>query len=178
MKTASVLGIWAAILLLFGGVTTASAQPPSVAAGYQLLHLPDNWVNQGFNFDVAAPVSAGLSIVGEFGLSHQGESGTDSGRSTIYHFGAGPRWTWAAPSVMPFVQLLAGGEVAAADIPTAGGTREETSGAFMLQGGAGVYVPVMARWGIVGQADYRPVFFEGDFDHQFRVVVGVRVALR
>jgi hypothetical protein len=178
MTTTTAKTIWIGCFLLVAA-GTASAQTPSVSAGYQLLHLPDNWINAGFNLDVAAPVTEQLSIIGEFGLAHQGESGSDPVRSTTYHFGAGPRWSWSAPSVTPFVQVLAGAEVAAADIPTVGGvTREETESAFMLQAGGGVYVPVGPRWGVVGQADYRPVFFEGDTDNQFRVVVSVRFALR
>ena len=178
MRTATARTILTGLFLLVRA-SVASAQPPTVSAGYQLLHLPDNWINAGFSLDVGAPVTEQLSVVGEFGLAHQGESGTDPVRSTTYHFGAGPRWSWPGPSITTFVQVLGGAEVAAADIPTTGGgTREETEAAFMLQAGGGVYVPVGPRWGVVGQADYRPVFFEGDTDNQFRVLVGVRFALR
>jgi hypothetical protein len=55
--------IWILLLLVFGFAGSAHAQLPSVGVGYQALHLPDNWVNAGFNVDVAGAINEQLSIV-------------------------------------------------------------------------------------------------------------------
>src|ERR687891_186747 len=54
------------VFVLVAVPTPAQAQW-TVAAGYQALHLPDNWVKGGFNVDVARDVSGMWSVVGEFG---------------------------------------------------------------------------------------------------------------
>ena len=170
---------WIALIAVLGFAGSASAQTPSFGVGYQLLHLPDNWVNAGFNLDVEAPLNDQLGIVGEFGLGHQGSSGSDPVKATLYHFGGGVRWSWVGERIRPFAQALAGAEVTSAEIPTVGGgTFDDSDTAFMLQLGGGVYVPVGPRWGVVGQADLRPVFFDGDTDNQFRFVFGARFSLR
>jgi hypothetical protein len=170
---------WILVVVIFGFAGEGQAQTPSLGVGYQALHLPDNWVTAGFNLDGAASVTEQLSIVGEFGLSHESAPGSGTGQATLYHFGAGPRWSWPGRQVRPYVQAIAGAEVTAAEISSGGGgTTEDSDTAFMLQPGAGVYVPVGIRWGAFAQADIRWVFFEGDADNQARLVFGVRFALR
>jgi hypothetical protein len=138
-----------------------------VSVGYQSLHLPGNWVPAGFNIDVGAPVKGVWSVAGEVGMVHKNEfDGIGGSPLNIFNFGVGPRVSWHSEHVVPFAQLIAGAE------HTTGPSADTT---FMLQPGAGVYVPAGARWGVVAQADYRPVFFEGNTDNQFRVVFGVRV---
>ncbi len=178
-KSMTRTGFWITLIAVIGFAGSAWAQTPSLGVGYQMLHLPDNWVNAGFNLDFEAPMTDQLGIVGEFGLGYQGSSGDDPVKATIYHFGGGVRWSWVGQRVRPFVQALAGAEVTSAEIPAdGGGTFDDSDTAFMLQLGGGVYIPVGARWGVVGQADLRPVFFEGDTDNQFRIVLGARFSLR
>jgi hypothetical protein len=43
----------------------------------------------------------------------------------------------------------------------------------MLQPGAGVIVPFRPGWGVVGQVDYRRVFFEEEGDNEWRLVLGI-----
>lgn len=141
-RIASKTACWIALFVLFGSAGELAAQTPSLSVGYQALHLPNNWVNAGFNFVIAVPVRDRVDIVAEFGVAHQGSSGSDPVTANIFHFAAGPRWSWPGMRAVPFVQILAGGEVTSADIPVAGGgTREDSDGAFMLQPGAGVYLP-------------------------------------
>jgi hypothetical protein len=169
--------VWIVLVLCLGFSGSAAAQP-TLSIGYQALHLPDNWVNAGFNIDVAGPLSENLSIVGEFGLATQGTSGSDPVEAELFHFGGGPRWSWPLAQVTPFVQILAGAERTSAEFILGGVEVEDSDTAFMLQPGGGIYVPVGDRWGIVGQADLRSVFFSEETDNQFRVVLGVRFSLR
>jgi hypothetical protein len=178
-RVVSRTAFWILLFVLFGSAGESAAQTPSLGVGYQAVHVPDNWINTGLNLDISAPLRDQLDIVGEFGFSHQGSSGSDPVTSTAFHVAAGPRWSWLGNRAVPFVQILAGVWISSADIPQAGGgTFEDSDVAFMLQPGAGVYVPVGARWGVVGQADFRPVFISGNTDNQFRIVLGARFAFR
>jgi len=48
----------------------------------------------------------------------------------------------------------------------------------MLQPGAGVVVPMAHAFGVVGQVDYRRVFFRETGENEFRLFVGLRVTTR
>src|SRR5688572_26808155 len=147
--------------------TPAQAQW-SVAAGYQALHLPDNWVKGGINFDVARDVSGMWSIVGEFGVAHDtaDDLPLEDAGFNIFNFGGGVRWTLRRDGPAPFAQLLAGVQRSTSE------TDEDT--AFMLQPGGGVHIPLNDRWGISAQGDYRPVFYQEETINEVRFVIGAR----
>jgi hypothetical protein len=168
------LRVWsaAALLLTTAFVASPAAAQPSIAVGYQALHLPDTWAPVGVNFDVAFPRSGSWSILGEFGIAHQGEddSASDAGGFNIFNVGGGARWTPGGDGITPFVQLVAGLQISTSE------TDSDT--AFMLQPGAGLHVPIAARFGASAQVDYRPVFYREDVVQEFRFVVGARWSLR
>jgi len=145
--------------------TLAQAQL-SVGAGYQARHLPDNWITAGINFDAAHGVSRTWSIVGEFGVAHDGGDELDSDGFNIFHVGGGVRWSQRRDGPAPFGQLLAG-----VQISTSG---TDTDTAFMLQPGGGVHIPIGDRWGLSAQFDYRPVFYREEVVQEVRFAIGAR----
>ena len=138
----------------------------SVTAGYQALHLPDNWVKGGINVDAAREISGLWSIVGEFGLAHETTDDPTPAGFNIFNFGGGVRWSPRRDGPAPFAQLLAGLQRSTSD------TDEDT--AFMLQPGAGVHMPLNDRWGMSAQVDYRPVFYREETVNEVRFVIGAR----
>jgi hypothetical protein len=137
----------------------------SVAAGYQAVHLPDNWVTAGFNVDVAGGVAGAWDIVGEFGLAHDGGGDFNDGFN-LFNLGGGERWNPRRDGPAPFAQLLAGVQLSRADI--------DRDTAFMLQPGAGIHFPINDRWGLSAQFDYRPVFYQEETVNETRFVIGAR----
>ena len=151
-------------LLLIATPALGEAQV-SVSAGYQAVHLPDNWVTAGFNVDVAGAISEPWSIVGEVGLAHDGGGDANNGFDLL-NAGGGVRWNLRRDGPAPFVQLLAGLQRSTSD------TDKDT--AFMVQAGGGVHFPLNDRWGMSAQFDYRPVFYQEDRVNETRFVIGVR----
>ena len=161
-------GFLLVLMLCAAGSATAQTRM-SATIGYQALHLPDTWAPLGVNFDVAYHRSDAWSILGEFGLAHEGgEDGADG--FTIYNLGGGARWNGAGDRIRPFAQVLAGVQI------STGETDSDT--AFMLQPGAGIHMPVSDRVGITAQVDYRPVFYREETVNEFRFVVGARFSIR
>ena len=144
----------------------------SAAVGYQTLHLSDTWAPVGVNFDVAFDRTDAWSILGEFGIAHNGgeEGAPDSDGFNIFNVGGGARWSAGGDRATPFVQLVAGIQISTSE------TDSDT--AFMLQPGAGILLPVGERFGISAQVDYRPVFYREDVVQEFRFVVGGRWSFR
>ena len=138
----------------------------SATVGYQALHLPDNWVTKGVNFDAARDVSGAWSVVGEFGLVNDGGGGADEVGFNIFNIGGGVRWSLRRDGPAPFAQLVAGVQLSRSE------TDEDT--AFMLQPGGGVHVPINDRWGVSAQFDYRPVFYQEETVNEVRFVIGAR----
>jgi hypothetical protein len=162
--------VWSVFLI---GIPPAAAQPQwSVSTGYQVLHLVDNWVPLGVNFDVAAGRSETWNILGEFGVVHDSDdvSPTTSTDFNIYNLGGGVRWSQRRGAIVPFLQVIAGVQVSTSE------TDSDT--AFMLQPGGGILVPVSDRWGLSAQVDYRPVFYSEEVIQEVRFVVGVRWSIR
>ena len=164
-------------------VTTASPPPLSVGVGYQLLHIPDETFPFGLNFDVAAPLTASTTVVGEFGFAtdDQTEAGV-SGNLKFYNLGAGPRWSIRAlptghRAIEPFAQILVGAVRTDADLTLNGASFHDGDWAFMLQPGVGVSVPIAPAFGAFGQVDYRRSFFSPS-ENEFRFLFGVRVQRR
>jgi hypothetical protein len=167
--------VWSAaalLLVIVSAPISATAQTRvSAAIGYQTLHLPDTWVPVGVNFDLAVHRTDALSILGEFGVAHEGgDDNTDSDGFNIFNVGGGARWSFAGDRLAPFVQLVAGIQISTSE------TDSDT--AFMLQPGAGIHLPVSDRFGVSAQVDYRPVFYREDMVQEFRFVVGGRWSLR
>ena len=165
------LRVWsaAAVLLVIVSVPiSATAQTRiSAAIGYQALHLPDTWAPVGVNFDVAFPRTDSWSILGEFGIAHEGgDDVSESDGFNIFNLGGGARWSRGGDGITPFVQAVAGIQISTSE------TDSDT--AFMLQPGAGVHFPIAERFGISAQVDYRPVFYREETVQEFRFVVGAR----
>lgn len=167
--------LWSAValLLIIASVPTPAAAQTgtSVAVGYQALHLPDTWAPVGVNLDVAFPRTDAWSILGEFGIAHEGgDDASDADGFNIFNIGAGARWTPGGDGLTPFVQVVAGIQM----------SRSETDAdtAFMLQPGAGVHFPIAERLGASAQVDYRPVFYREETVQEFRFVVAVRWSMR
>ena len=185
MKRSAQIAVWVWVLVFAGAAAPAmaqTAQRPNVDAtiGYQLLHVPNETFPFGWNVDVSGPMSDVWRLVGEFGMSRdeQTEAGV-SGTLNYYHFGVGPRLTRNVAGVSPFVQLLGGGVHTRADLVFANsGPFSDGDWAFMLQPGVGVSVPIGRMVSVVGQADYRRVFFKEQGDNEVRLALGVRFAFR
>ena len=173
MKLPRVFALSFAFLVFLVAAAPASAQPRlSVGAGYQAVHLPDTWAAAGFNLDVAFERSDAWSVLGEFGIAHDGDDATELEPHdfNLFNVGGGVRWTHRGVAVMPFVQLIAGVQVSDSDT--------DTDTAFMLQPGAGLVVPLSDRLAVTGQIDYRPVFYRENLVNEFRIVAGIRYSAR
>jgi hypothetical protein len=166
--------LWSAALcvLITAVPAAATAQTrASVSVGYQTLHLPDTWVPVGVNFDVAAHRTDTWSILGEFGIAHEGgDDASDADGFNIFNVGGGARWNAGGDGISPFVQVIAGVQTSTSD------TDADT--AFMLQPGAGIHLPIAERFGVSAQVDYRPVFYREEVVQEFRFVVGARWTIR
>jgi hypothetical protein len=174
------------------GAATAAAQTAAVPApgaahtqrleasiGYQLLHIPDETYPFGLNFDLAARVHPMFDVVGEFGFARDERNDPLVNRTlTFLNFGAGPRWTGRTESFAPFAQILLGAASPGATVTSATGQVGDRDWAFMIQPGAGVVVPVAGMFGVVGQVDYRRVFFRETGENELRFFAGLRVGLR
>ena len=171
---------WIAAVLFIGFALPVAAQTPApgpeVGVGYQLLHVPGDNSDFGFNVDIAVPRNEVWSIIGELGWSRfeedvDGNGDLDDASADVLHFGGGARFNWPfTPRVTGYVQAIAGIERAAGEF--------DTDFAFMLQPGGGVVVSVGDRWGVFVQGDLRPVFFREELDEQSRLVIGARFTLR
>jgi hypothetical protein len=180
-RSAHIIACLVCSAFLLVTATSASAQPMQaggmdVSLGYQILHVPDETYPFGWNLDVSAPLNDVWRIVGELGMSRdeQTEVGV-SGKLKYWHFGAGPRIAADQGAVRPFVQVLGGVAHPRADLVLANFAEvHDADWAFMLQPGAGVAVPIGAVVSVIGQADYRRVFFREQGDNEYRVSFGVR----
>lgn len=175
-----------ALLALTAIATPASAQDApalDLGIGYQWLHAPEQAYPFGINLDLSGTLTGHLRWVGELGWSRDSEDVDDvdvSGSLTATSFGAGVRWTPPAASYRPYVQLLAGvhHDKLNVDANALAVYVDVSETSFMLQPGAGVTVPVGAKWGLFGQADWRRIFYEGEGENDFRLVVGARIDLK
>ncbi|HEY6214121.1 MAG TPA: hypothetical protein VIW45_17625 [Vicinamibacterales bacterium] len=184
MLRRSTIVLWTLIVIW---ITSAPARAqgaplrPSVTAGYQLLHIPDETFPLGFNIDVGVPINGGWSGVAEAGFAHDNVNLTGSTATSINftNFGGGARWTGAtSANAAPFVQLLVGGVHTSANVSTVTATAHASDTAFMIQPGIGVVVPATGMFAAVVQADYRRVFFSEEAENEFRLFVGIRLAAR
>jgi hypothetical protein len=176
----------AAIALAIAAAPAAAQTPKTeVSVGYQALHVPDLWFPAGFAVDGAYNLTDQVGVVGEFGWSHKSASAdagvaSAEGSLNAYTFAGGVRVSGRGySSVTPFAQVLLGGLHATGSASvTAGGFSvgvSDSTTEFMIQPGAGVVVPVGDNVGVVGQIDYRRVFFQSQGENEYRIFFGIRV---
>lgn len=185
-RYAVLLSGWMLASAVSASAQTAVPSPSAVrtqrleaSIGYQLLHIPGETYPFGLNFDVSGRVHPLVDVVGEFGFARDERTDPLVNRTlTFLNFGAGPRWTWRAESFEPFAQLLVGAASPGATLTTATGQVGDRDWAFMVQPGAGIVVPVAHAFGVVGQVDYRRVFFKETGENEVRFFAGLRVGLR
>jgi hypothetical protein len=178
----------AAMSLMIAAAPAAAQTPQSeVSVGYQALHVPDLWFPAGFAIDGAYNLTDQVGVVGEFGWSRKSASAdagiaTAEGSLNAYTFAGGVRVSGRgyAP-VTPFAQVLVGGLHASGSASiSAGGVTvgaSDSTTEFMVQPGAGVVVPVGTNVGVVGQIDYRRVFFKNAGENEYRIFAGIRLGM-
>ena len=186
------------ILALTGG--TAMAQDrPEVSAGWRLLHISgsdagdlsgtdDDGVNlpKGWYFDVAAPITPMLSLVGDIGGNYKSESVTfteqgvtfsGTAKVSLHTFLGGIRLRATEnPRVSPFAQLLFGAargsasvEATVSGVPLIDFDESGTDAAMSL--GAGVNLTA-GSIGVRLQAEWLKIL-EDDSGNAFRFGAGV-----
>lgn len=182
----AVLWFASALMVVVVAAPAAAQNAPGVevGVGYQYFRLTgedDLGFPVGFNFDVAFPIMDQIGIVGEVGWAR----GSDEiflvdGSYSATSFGGGVRWTGQySESFDPFAQVILGAQRTAYDVEFLGEDLDSDSSTdFMLQLGGGVNVKVAPNWGVVGQIDYRRIFYEGEGSNGFRFVIGARFSVR
>jgi hypothetical protein len=185
------------LVLVGSGPLQASAQDApglGVSIGYQALRLAEppcttcswNWYQLGVTLDAAVPVTGAWVAVGDFGWARHPfteDPARHAGGLNALTVGGGFRWhRWSDAALAPFAQVIAGLHRDSADGGVGPGiltfVRSDLPvNSFMLQPGVGVLYPMSARWGIVGQLDYRRVFADAA-RNGIRVVAGVRINRR
>jgi Outer membrane protein beta-barrel domain len=170
------------ILVTSAAVPAAAQTAPRVdlSVGYETEHIPGQNYPFGVNADVSGALTGAVRLVGEVGMALDQQSvPTLNGTLSLYHYGVGPRFSATFGKVSPFAQIIAGGVHTRADLvlPT-GAAFSASDNAFMLQPGVGVLVSITRHFGVVGQVDYRRVFFKQGGDNETRVFGGARIAFR
>ena len=167
------------------GAASVSAQTlpvPTVdlSLGYQMSHVPGQNYPLGVALGMSGALNDMIRLVGEVGVSIDQQSSSNlNGTLTLYHYGAGPRFTAPMGRVLPFAQVLAGGVHTRADLTTtAGAPFSASDNAFMLQPGGGVIIPFTRTFAAMAEVDYRRSFFKQGGDNETRVSAGVRIAFR
>jgi hypothetical protein len=178
-------------IVLLGAVLTVGMALPAaaqdVSVGYQFQRITDGDglnLRAGFNVDASFPIGyRRLRAMGQVDWSRKSESEriggtTVEGSTTLTTYGAGVRW---APSAKgsPFAQVIIGAMRASASCTIAGVDLcdEPAESDLMVQVGGGVAVPLTATMALVGQVDYRRIFYEGEAGNTFRIVGGIRLNL-
>ena len=189
------------IAVVFAGLTVAAtpagAQEISLGYQWQRISVDADEISSdcctapfGINFDISAPISPALDFVGQLDWSRWSESeivlGTSVDASLDFTtFGAGLRWSARGnQGATPYLHGLLGAthtsigcEVGGFDCDDVLTDDETSTTNFMFQIGGGVAVP-MGGVSLIGQFDYRRIFFEGEGANSIRFVAGVRVSVR
>jgi hypothetical protein len=198
-----------AVALVAGVAESARAQDRlrvEVSGGYQILKLLSEPLDAagvgtffpvGWFFEMAAPVSSGLTLVGQLGGHYRSESapvmlmdapGADDHSLKVHSYLAGARVVGRREDgLTAFFHLLAGttrvGLTQSATAPVPGillpllGVDGATTD-FTLQAGGGFDFPLTSRWAGRVTADYLRLSTEGAPTHGVRVAVGWVVPLR
>ena len=189
LKSLSALVI--GMLCLAWPVSAQNAAPTfELSAGYQFTHAPDQNLPLGFAVDGSRNWGA-LGLVGEIGWAHGSDDteGFDIS-SNLWHFGAGPRFSFATFATRVSVRAgAAGAAYLRSSVEIAGTDISDSVTKFMLQPGAGVSVVAGDGWAVFGSVDYRRVFLgddgddgdngddDGDGENKFRFMIGIRMQL-
>jgi hypothetical protein len=163
-----------------GNDVTVGYQHLTVSSGGDARALPI-----GFGVDFSHVIRRIWSVVGAADWSHRSDiasafgEGDESSNLSLLNFGAGPRWSKTDIHRTLFAQVLAG---ASRESSTARDTGVPLEGfsetKFMLQPGAGVVFWMDDVWGVVGEADYRRVFTDGQGTNVLRFFGGVRIKVQ
>ncbi|MDR1988792.1 MAG: hypothetical protein LBQ09_01020 [Acidobacteriaceae bacterium] len=182
------LALGSATLALVALATPAFAESPvNFDFGYQYLMHTGAGGNTnypaGFNIDVAVAVSDAIRVVGEGSWSRDSSFrdvlNNNDVTLTATSYGGGLRWASHTEGIASHLQLIAGihhdsystGLGNAIDNTINGGNNK-----FMLQPGFGIVIPIAPAVGILGQADYRRVFYDGNAEKNFyRFIAGIRI---
>ena len=179
-------------IVLLGALSTVGMAVPvaaqDVSFGYQFQRITDDPglnLPAGFNVDASFPLgSGGLRALGQVDWSRKSESGRVLGTSydaasTLTAYGGGVRWATTGGGASPFAQVVIGAmrssftcSVASFDI-----CGDSSSTDLMMQIGGGVAVSLSSTVAIVGQFDYRRIFFEGEAGNTVRFVGGIRLGV-
>jgi len=176
-------GFWIVIVSALGFAAPAAAQTPKaeLQLAYQALHVPEDWLTRGVNFDLAFNLNPVVGIVFEVGGAS--ESASESGVSASINatnLGGGMRFSSrSSGKVTPYAQIIVGGVRGQFKLASGGADLNLHAWKFMLQPGAGVNVKVGSAFGIFGAADYRRLFLDEATDgasgeNEFRLLAGVR----
>lgn len=191
------LGIAVVFAALTVTATPAAAQEISLGYQWQQISVDADEIASdcctapfGINLDISAPLTPALDFVGQLDWSRWSESQVILGTSVeasldFTTFGAGIRWSARGNrGATPYLHALLGGthtsigcEVDGFDCDDVLSDDETSATNFMFQIGGGVAVP-MGGVSLVGQFDYRRIFFEGEGANSIRFVAGVRASLR
>ena len=178
--------ISACMTTAFVFASTAAAQPSllEVSGAYQITRAADQTFPGGWSVDIAANPGDAWGIVGEVNGAYRVVGDRDLGdvSLSLHSVGAGTRWSRrGARRLVPFLQMLAGVTRVTARAEILGTEVRGSSTEFMLQPGGGVTVRLNQRLGVLGQADYRRVFFDdsdGEVgESQLRILLGIRIGL-
>jgi len=174
-----------AVVVIAGMTEPARAQNrPRVelAGGYQILKLHSESLDAagvgtffpiGWFFEAAAPVSSGLTLVGQLSGDYRSVSVPSASvvplqeHEKVHSFLAGARIVGRRDDgLTAFFHLLAGGT--RLGLTQAGGATTE----FTLQAGGGFDFPLTSRWSGRMTADYVRLFTEGAPTHGVPVAIG------
>jgi hypothetical protein len=164
------------------------AQMPRVeiSAAYQVVRASDQTLPLGWNVGTATNLTRRWSIVGEGGGTRRTALDRDLDVDvtlSVRSVGAGLRWSYrGTPSVVPFVQMVAGASEIAARAQILQTRIGGSSTNFMLQPGGGVSIMATGLFGFVARVDYRRVFLDRvngtqPGANQFNALLGVRIGL-
>jgi hypothetical protein len=180
-------GAFAGVTAVLVLASTAAAQPSlfEVSGGYQIIRAADQAFPVGWSIDIGANPTDTWGIVGEVSGAYRvvGDRDLDTDVNLSLHsVGAGTRWSRRGSGrIVSFLQMLAGVTRVTASADVLRHEVGDSSTAFMLQPGGGVSVRLNGRLGLVGQADYRRVFFDDSDgepgENQLRVLLSIRMSL-
>ena len=129
-----------------------------VAGGYSLMRDDDGDATfpLGWFASVAADVAGPLALVGEASGSYKSMGGLDINVSTNIHtFMGGPRLTWRASRVAPYVQMLFGGARFSTTFTLPEERLSDAQNYFAMAPGGGIDIPFSGRGAVRVGANIR-----------------------